>query len=76
MTSYYWSVLSKSFFKAAPDDQTLLHHLDWAALTLETGFSDQAHLICTAKRITGFPPTKFSRRFVEDGSFWMYRLWT
>lgn len=74
-----WQLLVSTeqvFFKAAQDGQTLLHHLDWAALALETGFSDQAHLIRTVKRITGFPPTEFSRRFVEDESFWMYRLWT
>jgi len=29
----------------------------------------------TVRRITGFTPTEFARRFVEDESFWMYRLW-
>lgn len=48
---------------------------DWAALALDEGFTDQAHMIRTVKRITGFSPTEFAERFREDESFWMYRLW-
>lgn len=73
-----WQLLVSTeqvFFEAAQDDQTILHRLDWAALALEAGFADQAHLSRTVKRITGFPPAEFARRFVEDESFWIYRLW-
>jgi AraC-like DNA-binding protein len=55
------------------------HHaglpLDLAALAHEQGFADQAHLSRATKRITGFAPAEFARRFVEDESFWVYRLW-
>lgn len=74
-----WQLLvstEKIFFEVAQDDQNALHSLDWAALALEAGFSDQAHLCRAVKRITGFPPAEFARRFVEDESFWIYRLWT
>jgi hypothetical protein len=27
------------------------------------------------KRMTGFAPAEFTRRFAEDESFWLYRLW-
>lgn len=49
--------------------------LDWATLAQDEGFSDQAHMSRTAKRITGFAPGEFTQRFIEDESFWMYRLW-
>lgn len=49
--------------------------LDWAAIAHEEGFADQAHLSRAVKRITGFSPGEFARRFVEDESFWIYRLW-
>lgn len=48
---------------------------DWAALAVEEGFSDQAHLTRAVKRITGFAPGEFSARFIADESFWAYRLW-
>lgn len=48
---------------------------DWAALAQDEGFTDQAHMIRSVKRITGFAPTEFAQRFAEDESFWMYRLW-
>jgi len=48
---------------------------DWAGLAHDEGFADQAHLVRAAKRITGFCPTEFARRYAEDESFWMYRLW-
>jgi AraC-like DNA-binding protein len=48
---------------------------DWATLALDEGFTDQAHMIRTVKRITGFSPTEFAQRFSDDESFWMYRLW-
>lgn len=49
--------------------------LDWAALAQDEGFSDQSHMSRAAKRITGFAPGEFAQRFIEDESFWMYRLW-
>jgi AraC-like DNA-binding protein len=48
---------------------------DWATLAQDEGFTDQAHMIRSVKRITGFAPTEFAQRFTEDESFWMYRLW-
>jgi AraC-like DNA-binding protein len=62
-------------FFAARDRQESIKSLDWAAFALEAGFADQAHLSRAVKRITGFPPAEFARRFVEDESFWIYRLW-
>ena len=32
-------------------------------------------MIRSVKRISGFSPTEFTTRFLEDESFWMYRLW-
>lgn len=48
---------------------------DWATLAIDEGFSDQAHLTRTVKRITCFAPGEFSARFIADESFWAYRLW-
>lgn len=49
--------------------------LDWAGIAHDEGFADQAHLSRAVKRITGFSPGEFARRFAEDESFWVYRLW-
>ncbi|WP_206950600.1 helix-turn-helix domain-containing protein [Trinickia acidisoli] len=49
--------------------------LDWAAIAQDEGFADQAHLSRAVKRATGFSPSEFTQRFVEDESFWVYRLW-
>ncbi|QEL55278.1 helix-turn-helix domain-containing protein [Chromobacterium paludis] len=48
---------------------------DWAELAQDQGFADQAHLSRASKRITGFAPGAFAKRFIEDESFWLYRLW-
>lgn len=48
---------------------------DWAAIAHDEGFADQAHLSRAVKRTTGFSPNEFARRFAEDESFWIYRLW-
>jgi hypothetical protein len=48
---------------------------DWPGLAAEEGFADQAHLVRAVKRITGFSPTVFTQRYLEDESFWLYRLW-
>lgn len=49
--------------------------VDWAELAQDEGFADQAHLCRAVKRITGFSPSEFARRFAEDESFWLYRVW-
>lgn len=72
-----WQALVKTeglFFKARQRHEQGLP-MDWAGLALEEGFSDQAHLSRTSKRITGFSPSEFAQRYQEDESFWMYRLW-
>lgn len=72
-----WQSLVKTegVFFAARQRQEQGLPFDWANLALEEGFSDQAHLSRTAKRITGFSPSEFAQRFVDDESFWLYRLW-
>ena len=68
-------VRTEGLFFAARDLHEAGQPLDWAAMAQDHGFSDQAHMSRMAKRITGFSPSEFSQRFVEDESFWMYRLW-
>lgn len=72
-----WQSLVKTegLFFAARDRHEAGQPLDWAALAQDEGFADQAHMSRVAKRITGFAPTEFAQRFIEDESFWMYRLW-
>ncbi len=72
-----WQAMVKieGVYFAALERQEAGLPVEWATLAQEEGFADQAHLSRVAKRITGFPPTEFSQRFVEDESFWMYRLW-
>ena len=68
-------VRTEGLFFAARDRHEAGQPFDWATLALDEGFADQAHMTRTARRITGFSPAEFGRRFVEDESFWMYRLW-
>ncbi|WP_233177018.1 AraC family transcriptional regulator [Ralstonia sp. ASV6] len=72
-----WQALVKSegAYFAAMDRHAAGLPFDWAALAQDEGFADQAHLSRTAKRITGFSPSEFVERFVEDEAFWAYRLW-
>ncbi len=72
-----WQALvrTEGLFFAARDRHDAGQAFDWAALAQSEGFSDQAHMIRTAKRTTGFSPTEFASRIVEDESFWLYRLW-
>jgi len=72
-----WEALvrSEGLFFAARDRYDAGQAIDWSALAQDQGFADQAHMSRTAKRITGFAPSEFARRFVEDESFWIYRLW-
>jgi AraC-like DNA-binding protein len=68
-------VRTEGLFFAARERHEAGLPFDWPTLALEQGFTDQAHMIRSAKRITGFAPTEFAQRFAEDESFWMYRLW-
>jgi AraC-like DNA-binding protein len=68
-------VRTEGLFFAARDLHEAGQPFDWAALALDEGFADQAHMTRTVRRITGFTPTEFARRFIEDESFWLYRLW-
>ena len=72
-----WQTLVKTegAYFAAMDRYQAGQPFDWAALAQEEGFADQAHLSRTVKRITGFSPSEFAERFVEDEAFWAYRLW-
>ncbi|MET0268419.1 MAG: AraC family transcriptional regulator [Duganella sp.] len=72
-----WQALSRteSLFFAARDRYEAGQPFDWSTLALDEGFSDQAHMSCTAHRISGFAPGAFAQRFIEDESFWLYRLW-
>jgi AraC-like DNA-binding protein len=72
-----WQTLVKTegLFFAARDRYETGQPFDWAALAQDEGFADQAHMSRVAKRITGFSPSEFAHRFIEDESFWMYRLW-
>jgi len=72
-----WQSLIKTegaFFSARDRFETG-QPVDWASLACDEGFADQAHLSRTAKRTTGFAPGEFAQRFIEDESFWVYRLW-
>ncbi|MDR7047647.1 AraC-like DNA-binding protein [Duganella sp. 3397] len=72
-----WQALTRTegLFFAARERYEAGQPFDWAGLALAEGFADQAHMNRTVKRITGFAPGEFARRFIEDESFWMYRLW-
>ena len=68
-------VRTEGLFFAARERHEAGLPFDWATLALDQGFTDQAHMIRSVKRICGFSPTEFAERFIEDESFWMYRLW-
>ncbi|MEY2632451.1 MAG: hypothetical protein RIR00_1105 [Pseudomonadota bacterium] len=72
-----WQGLTRteSLFFLARDRHAAGHTLDWAEMAAELDFADQAHLSRAARRVTGFAPGEFTRRFLEDESFWLYRLW-
>nr|WKF61534.1 hypothetical protein HUO10_006065 [Paraburkholderia busanensis] len=72
-----WQALVKTegVFFSARERYDAGESVDWAALAFDEGFADQAHLSRTAKRITGFAPGEFAQRFLDDESFWVYRLW-
>jgi AraC-like DNA-binding protein len=68
-------VRTEGLFFAARDRHEAGQPFEWATLALDEGFADQAHMTRAVRRITGFTPGEFARRFAEDESFWMYRLW-
>ncbi len=68
-------VRTEGLFFAARERYETGQPFDWATLALDEGFSDQAHLSRVTRQICGFPPTEFSDRYIEDESFWIYRLW-
>lgn len=68
-------VRTEGLFFAARERYENGQPFDWATLALDEGFSDQAHLSRVTRQICGFPPTEFADRYIEDESFWIYRLW-
>jgi len=68
-------VRTEGLFFAARERFETGQPFDWATLALDEGFSDQAHLSRTTRQICGFSPTEFADRYIEDESFWIYRLW-
>ena len=72
-----WQSLTRTegAFFAARDRYENGQPFDWATLALDEGFSDQAHFSRVTREICGFSPTEFADRFIEDESFWIYRLW-
>lgn len=68
-------VRTEGLFFAARERYETGQPFDWATLALDEGFSDQAHLSRVTRQICGFPPTEFADRYIEDESFWIYRLW-
>lgn len=72
-----WQTLTRTegLFFAARDRYESGHELDWATLALDQGFADQSHMSRAARQISGFAPNEFAKRFIEDETFWVYRLW-
>jgi AraC-like DNA-binding protein len=72
-----WQSLIKteSVFFSSREKIELGESINLTELALDEGFSDQAHLSRATKRVTGFSPTEFAQRYVDDESFWLYRLW-
>lgn len=68
-------VRTEGLFFAARERYENGQPVDWATLALDEGFSDQAHLSRATRQVCGFPPTEFADRYIEDESFWIYRLW-
>lgn len=72
-----WQALvrTEGVFFAARDRHEAGEPFNWADLAAAEGFADQAHLVRASRRITGFSPGEFTDRFIQDESFWLYRLW-
>lgn len=75
LRSWQALVQTEGLFEAARGRHDVGDAFDWAALAQDEGFADQAHMTRATRRITGFSPADFARRFRDDESFWLYRLW-
>lgn len=73
----HWQALvrTESLFFSARERHAAGAAFDWAGLAHDEGFADQSHMTRASRRISGFAPGEFARRFVEDEAFWPYRLW-
>jgi AraC-like DNA-binding protein len=49
---------------------------DWAAIAVDSGYSDQSHLCREVRRIAGLSPKELKRAIDEEESFWTYRIWS
>lgn len=65
----------EAFFATAALATQSMDKLDWAQIAVDTGYSDQSHLIRTTRRITGFTPEALGKGIQLQESFWAYRLW-
>lgn len=72
-----WQALvrTEGLFFSARERHAAGAPFDWAALAQDEGFADQPHMTRASRRISGFAPGEFAKRFVEDESFWLYRIW-
>jgi AraC-like DNA-binding protein len=48
--------------------------VDWAALAVDSGFTDQSHMIRRLKQHTGFTPKRLHENAKNDEAFWKYRI--
>lgn len=48
--------------------------LNFAAVAIESGFSDQSHLGREVRRVTGLSPAKLNELVEHSEAFWLYRL--
>lgn len=65
----------EAFFTTAALLTQTADKVDWAQIAVDTGYSDQSHLIRTTRRITGFTPDALGKGIQLQESFWAYRLW-
>lgn len=65
----------EAFFATAALATQTSAKLDWAQIAVDTGYSDQSHMIRTTRRITGFTPEALGKGIQLQESFWAYRLW-
>lgn len=51
------------------------NRVDWVAIALDHGFSDQSHFIREIRRLTGFTPEALRHGILNEEAFWSYRAW-